>query len=523
MAAAIWCEDVMFAYKVDAAKSRVLETPRAALRGVSVALPRGARAVLVGPNGAGKSTLLQVVAGRHTVDAGCVRTEPESARVALVATEGWGRNMASLNVGELVDAAFERSGDPAWAGSLRRALRLDRLRHRETRLLSDGEMRRVQLFATLASKPDIALLDEACAELDVVCRADAIETLGDVACVYATHVFDGLEAWPTHVVRMDRGRVVEVRQDLEVAQPRKAPRPVLVDDEVAIDVRGLTWAYDARPALRDLFLTVRRGSRVVLAGLNGSGKTTLLQILAGARLSPGARVRVLGSDPTASNLRAAGRVALLGGAFKAALADLLPVSSRVPFSNLIAGPRATALARALEIDPAWTPADASSGQRTRMQLVLQLATPAELYLVDEITRDLDVDARDTVLTWLARDGATVLYATHVLRGLESWATHVAHVSNGTVRAYLPTNQLPQGGTLYATVLAWLRQDDAAGPLMEEEEQDHEEIPEPTKLPVGWARHRDNTVEASFGAHSWAQEARRWCCTRGSGMMASMPR
>lgn len=71
--------------------------------------------------------------------------------------------------------------------------------------VSDGQRRRVQIFLGLIRPFKILLLDEVTVSLDVVVRQDLLrwlkresETRG-ATILYATHIFDGLDDWPTHV------------------------------------------------------------------------------------------------------------------------------------------------------------------------------------------------------------------------------------------------------------------------------------------------------------------------------------
>merc|ERR1719387_3142205 len=71
--------------------------------------------------------------------------------------------------------------------------------------VSDGQRRRVQLFLGLLRPFEILLLDEVTTALDVVVRQDLLlwlqketEARG-ATIVYATHIFDGLDEWPTHI------------------------------------------------------------------------------------------------------------------------------------------------------------------------------------------------------------------------------------------------------------------------------------------------------------------------------------
>jgi CCR4-NOT complex subunit CAF16 len=71
--------------------------------------------------------------------------------------------------------------------------------------VSDGQRRRVQIFLGLIRPFKILLLDEVTVSLDVVVRQDLLhwlrresETRG-ASILYATHIFDGLDDWPTHL------------------------------------------------------------------------------------------------------------------------------------------------------------------------------------------------------------------------------------------------------------------------------------------------------------------------------------
>lgn len=71
--------------------------------------------------------------------------------------------------------------------------------------LSDGQRRRVQLLLGLIRPFKVLLLDEITTSLDVCVRQDLLRWLqreSDVngaTIIYATHIFDGLDDWPTHL------------------------------------------------------------------------------------------------------------------------------------------------------------------------------------------------------------------------------------------------------------------------------------------------------------------------------------
>merc|ERR1712023_314948 len=88
------------------------------------------------------------------------------------------------------------------------------------------------------------------------------------------------------------------------------------------------------------------------------------------------------------------------------------------------------------MDLNWRLHKVSDGQRRRAQLLLKLLRPSALLLMDEVTTDLDVVSRQVLLQFLREEcderGATVVYSTHILDGLDDWPTHVLHLRDGKV-------------------------------------------------------------------------------------------
>jgi len=88
----------------------------------------------------------------------------------------------------------------------------------------------------------------------------------------------------------------------------------------------------------------------------------------------------------------------------------------------------------LDVDLAWHMHAISDGERRRVQIVAGLMAPWDLLLLDEVTVDLDVLVRTRLLSFLKEEtttrNATVLYATHIFDGLDTFPTHICHLQLG---------------------------------------------------------------------------------------------
>jgi molybdate transport system ATP-binding protein len=160
---------------------------------VDITVPSGATLALLGPNGAGKTSVVAAIAGLLPLDAGRVVVEgsvlddpaagifvaPEDRRVGVVFQDYL--LFPHLSVIENVAFGLRRwvgRGEAlSGAGEWMARLGLDGLADRRPATLSGGQAQRVALARALAGRPDVLLLDEPLAALDVVERARQRRTL----------------------------------------------------------------------------------------------------------------------------------------------------------------------------------------------------------------------------------------------------------------------------------------------------------------------------------------------------------
>jgi CCR4-NOT complex subunit CAF16 len=185
------------------------------LRDLSLALPAGARCLLLGANGVGKSTLLRLIAGRHLLPPATLRVlgRPAFHDTSLAAQVGFlGGDFQFHQDITVAEILSHRTGiDPA---RRRRALQiLDVDPGWRMHQVSDGQRRRVQILLEVERRLSLLLLDEVTADLDVLARADLLRLLREdseghgLTVIYASHVLDGLGAFATHLLFLSPGRV----------------------------------------------------------------------------------------------------------------------------------------------------------------------------------------------------------------------------------------------------------------------------------------------------------------------------
>jgi iron complex transport system ATP-binding protein len=205
------------------------------LHDITWEVEEGQRWVILGPNGAGKTTLLQLAAGRMHPTTGVAGVLGEvlgavdvfelRPRIGLASASIAERLPAGERVRDVVvTASYGIVGrwreqydalDYARADELLGALGAGHLAERTFGTLSEGERKRVQIARALMTDPELMLLDEPAAGLDLGGREDLVPRLGTLAAdtdapalVLVTHHVEEIPPSFTDVLLMREGRIV---------------------------------------------------------------------------------------------------------------------------------------------------------------------------------------------------------------------------------------------------------------------------------------------------------------------------
>jgi multiple sugar transport system ATP-binding protein len=207
-------------------------------------------------------------------------------------------------------------------------------------------------------------------------------------------------------------------------------------------LRGLSKAFGATQATRDVSLTVPDGSFVVLLGPSGAGKTTLLRLISGLEKPDAGQITIGGAD--VANLTPAERnVAMVFQQYS--LYPHLTVRQNLEFplkSPVLRTPQPEIDAKVAQVAEVLRighklnnkATQLSGGEMQRVSIGRALVRNPSIYLMDEPLSSLDAKLRSDLRVELKRIqadlGATILYVTHDQIEAMTLATHVGVLDQG---------------------------------------------------------------------------------------------
>ena len=189
-----------------------------AVRSLDLAIAPGETVALLGPNGAGKTTTIDMMVGLAKPDKGTVSifgSPPAAARKA-----GWvgamlqtGAPLDHLRVREIVALMASYYPHPLPVTDVLQLTGAADFAGQWTTKLSSGQAQRVRFAAALVGNPDLLLLDEPTAAIDVAGRRDFWRAMRGVAeqgktVIFATHYLEEADAYADRIVLLAHGQIV---------------------------------------------------------------------------------------------------------------------------------------------------------------------------------------------------------------------------------------------------------------------------------------------------------------------------
>ena len=481
--------------------------PTIALAGVSLELRPGEVHALIGENGAGKSTLMNILAGALRPDQGEMQIDarpyvpamPLDARqhgIALIHQEL--SLCPHLSVAENIMMGME----PSRLGWLNRANLYARTQEvlgtfshpeirPETRVadLSVAARQIVEICRSIAARARILLMDEPTSSLQ---RADVERLFGLIrklrsegfCFIYISHFLEEVrEIADRFTVLRDgqsvaTGEIASVTDEDLITQMVGRPvqnlfpsrsRPAYEADNV-LEVSDLA----APPGLQHASFELRRGEILGVAGLMGSGRTQLVRAIfglseaqSGTIILKGKALSARGGEPAIRLLQGLGYLSEdrkgegLGATLS--LADNVTLTrfsscSRWGWLNLPRQQRQTeGLIKALGIKArcvARSVKTLSGGNQQKVALARLLHQQADVLLLDEPTRGIDIGSKVQVYETIARCAAAnkaVLMVSSYLPELFGMCDRLAVMSRGRLSEARPINDWTPESVMQAAI------------------------------------------------------------------------
>ncbi len=199
--------------------------PKKIYEQLNLDLHKGEKIALIGSNGAGKSTMMKLMTGLVKPNEGEIylkglpahemKPEQLSKHISMVY-----QNPEDMFIKDSIEAdiayAMQVRDVEDWqekTTALLEKFRLTELKDRDGRLLSGGQMRRASLAIGVALRPEILLLDEPTANLDIATRKEIMKTLKDMeditdTVMIATHDMQLVSEWAERIIVLYQGHVV---------------------------------------------------------------------------------------------------------------------------------------------------------------------------------------------------------------------------------------------------------------------------------------------------------------------------
>jgi len=303
---------------------------------------------LIGPNGAGKTTTYNLLTGKLSPTEGQIRFQGEDITglsPAQRTERGMGRSFQITNIFEgltvkrnlripivarsdrrfdpfgSVDADEDANGD---AEEILGLVGIEDIADIPCENLSYGDKRRVEIGITLATDPDLVLLDEPTAGMNPEETARMVELIEDLDDRTETNFFltehdmNVVFSIASRILVLHQGQIIADASPREITESEQVQSAYLGsegdgdaeirgtrraatserDAAVVLELDDIHTAYGQSQVLNGVTLEVREGEIVSLLGRNGAGKTTTLRSIIGIQPAHRGTIRFEGRDIT---------------------------------------------------------------------------------------------------------------------------------------------------------------------------------------------------------------------------------
>ena len=369
--------------------------------------------------------------------------------------------------------------------------------------LSGGQKQLLNLASVMVLQPKVLILDEPTSQLDPIAASDFLATLGKInrelgtTIILTEHRLEEAFGFASRVAVMDKGRLLctgtpaEVGAELKnsgsamfLAMPAamriwsatdsEAACPISVCDgrnwlldyakthelqavpneektapngETVVSAQELWFKYeqDAPDVVKGLSLELHKGEFLALLGGNGTGKTTSMRLLAGLRKAYRGELHITG---TVGMLPQNPQALFVKNTVREDLLEILPKAERK--SDRLA--QVVSLCKLTDLLDRH-PYDLSGGEQQRAALAKILLLNPDILLLDEPTKGLDAEFKQTfgqILRTLQAAGVAILMVSHDVEFCAMYADRCALFFDGNIVTESEPKTFFSGNSFYTT-------------------------------------------------------------------------
>lgn len=457
------------------------------LKNINLTVNEGEFCVLIGKSGSGKSTLLKLLK-KEIAPYGNLNGEIlfSSEKIGFVNQNVESNIVTDTVLGEL-SFAPQNYGKSREKINLKVAevsnyFNLNNYIGEKIENLSGGSKQIISLASVMTMSPNILLLDEPASQLDPVSAENFVNTViklnkeQGITVIISEHNIANVLPFADKIIVLENGSVsfcgtplktakflVESDSEIKDVLPpytfltedreiyfsnakkfadkikEKSAEPY-VKGEKSLVAKNISFAY--KKGLKDVFFSLdysaEKGKINTIIGANGSGKTTLLKCLSNVLKCYSGKIK------------AKGKTAYLPQNVQTLfLKDT--VLEEVPDKNIL---------KKFDLDKyeEQSPFDLSGGEAQRLALAKVISLNADIILLDEPTKSIDVVFKNdfaNMLKELAKSGKTIIIVTHDLEFAGKYSDVVSFLFDGKIIASAPRREFFSSLDVYTTSLSRL--------------------------------------------------------------------
>lgn len=451
---------------------------------------------LVGENGAGKSTLMKCLFGIYIEDSGIIRIDDKQTKFET--TKEALENGVSMVHQELNQVLKRNIMENMWLGRFpmkgflidekkmyketikifeRLGIELDPLQ--EVGTLSVSQRQMVEIAKAVSYDAKILVLDEPTSsltdsEIDLLFEILNQLKAEGVGIIYISHKMEEILNISDDVTIMRDGEWIatEPAKDLNINRiiqlmvgrslENRYPDKKHVPGETMMELRNLTGMYE--PTVQDASFTLRKGEVLGISGLVGSRRTELLELIFGTATIKSGDILIngksqLNKDPSEAIKNKMGFVTEERRA--TGIFEKMDITSNAVIANMdqyiqngLTNDKSMRedTAQVIESLNVKTPSqkaligNLSGGNQQKVIIGRWLLTDADIYLLDEPTRGIDVGAKFEIyqiILNLAAEGKSILMVSSELPELLGVCDRILVMSNGRVAGVEEVENLDQ--------------------------------------------------------------------------------